>query len=177
MSQLRTNSIVPVGGIPAGADGGGIIQVVQTQLTSIVTIAGASFSDITGLSASITPRSTSSKILVCWQVTTNANTQNHTIAFRLMRGATAINVGDAAGSRLRATAASSTVGGGDHPLTHSGTFLDSPATTSSTTYKLQLATESGQTTVVNRNNNADTDGTDPKFSRYASNIILMEVSG
>jgi len=177
MSQVRTNSLVPVGGIPAGADGGGIIQVVQTQLTSTVSITSASFSDITGLSASITPRSTSSKILVCWQVTTNANTQNFTIAFRLMRGATAINVGDAAGNRLRATASSTTTGGGDHPLTNSGTFLDSPATTSSTTYKLQLATEGGANTVVNRNNTVDTDSKNPKFSRYASNIILMEVSG
>ena len=64
MSQLRTNSIVPVGGIPAGASGGGIIQVVQTVKTDDASTTSNSYTDITGLSVTITPRSTSNKILI-----------------------------------------------------------------------------------------------------------------
>jgi hypothetical protein len=61
MSQLRTNSIVPVGGIPAGASGGGIIQVVQTQYTSSFDTSSSTFVDVTNFTATITPRSTVTK--------------------------------------------------------------------------------------------------------------------
>lgn len=38
MSQIRTNSIVPSGGVPAGADGGGIIQVVENNTTDYISM-------------------------------------------------------------------------------------------------------------------------------------------
>jgi hypothetical protein len=68
MSQLRTNSIVPVGGIPAGASGGGVVQIVEG---STITQVESSFSSETnlGLSASITPRSSSNKILIMVNMT------------------------------------------------------------------------------------------------------------
>ncbi|BCV08527.1 MAG: hypothetical protein CM15mL8_070 [Caudoviricetes sp.] len=55
MSQLKVNSIVPVGGLPSGASGG-IIQVVQTVKTDTMSTSGTggSYQDITGLSVTIT---------------------------------------------------------------------------------------------------------------------------
>ena len=66
MSQLRTNSIVPLDGLPAGASGGGIIQVVTNHVsTSLSESVGANTDGTTKLlSVLITPTSTSSKILV-----------------------------------------------------------------------------------------------------------------
>ena len=63
MSQLKVNSIVPVGGLSSGANGG-IIQVVQSVKTDTFSTSSSSFTDITGLSATITPSSNSNKILV-----------------------------------------------------------------------------------------------------------------
>jgi len=69
MSQVRTNSLVPVGGIPAGASGGGIIQCVYALKTDTQSFANnSSFNDISGLSVSITPRSSSNKVLVFFSV-------------------------------------------------------------------------------------------------------------
>ena len=64
MSQIKVNSIVPASGLPAGASGGGIIQCVSTTKTDTTTQSSTSFTDIPGLSVSITPSSNSSKILV-----------------------------------------------------------------------------------------------------------------
>ena len=70
MSQLKVNSIVPVGGLPSGASGGGVIQVVtathSTQVTQASNGNGNTQTTLTdtGLTASITPSSNSSKVLV-----------------------------------------------------------------------------------------------------------------
>ena len=70
MSQLKVNSIVPVGGLPAGASGGGIIQTVtathSTQVSQASNGSGSTQTTLsdTGLTASITPSSNSSKVLV-----------------------------------------------------------------------------------------------------------------
>ena len=60
-SQIRVDSIVPTTGVPTGG-GGGTVQCVQDVLTSTVTVTSTSFTDV-GLSATITPRSNSNKIL------------------------------------------------------------------------------------------------------------------
>ena len=64
MSQIKVNSIVPAGGLPAGANGG-IIQVVQTVKSDTFTHTGnTSVTDVTGLNVSITPSSNSNKVLL-----------------------------------------------------------------------------------------------------------------
>ena len=61
MSQLKVNSIVPVGGLTSGANGG-IIQVVQTAKTDTASTTSNSLSDL--MTATITPSSNSNKILL-----------------------------------------------------------------------------------------------------------------
>ena len=63
MSELRTNRIVPRDGLVSGASGG-VIQVKSTTKTDTFTTNSTSFTDITGLSVSITPTISDSKILV-----------------------------------------------------------------------------------------------------------------
>jgi len=171
MSQLKVNSIVPSGGLPAGADGGGIIQVVSTLKTNTFSTSTANtWTDITGMSASITPSSTSSKIIVMCSIF--ASSQYNSF-IRLVRGSTVICVGDAAGNRVQVSTGSFyTYGDGNITNTQPITFLDSPATTSATTYKIQVHINSG-TFYFNRDRN-NTDSTDR--ARGASTITLMEVS-
>ena len=174
MSQLRTNSIVPVGGIPAGASGGGIIQTVQTVKTDIFSSTSTSFVDVTGMSASITPRSSSNKILIICRFAHSRSGSSTGIHFRLARGGSAIFVGDASGSRTQAATGSHYLDSYNH-IGETITFLDSPATTSSTTYSLQgRVSYGGPTWYVNKSGYDDNRAED---ARTASSIILMEVSG
>ena len=135
MSQLKVNSIVPVGGLSSGANGG-IIQIVQAVKTDTFSYSSSSFGDITGLSATITPSSNSNKILVIVDLQVGSDNDSQAM-FLLKRGSTSINFGDAAGSRSQCFAE---VGSGEdyHQQSCSTHFLDSPATTSATTYKVQM---------------------------------------
>ena len=176
MSQLRTNSIVPVGGIPAGADGGGIIQVVQTVKTDDASTTSNSYTDITGLSVTITPRSTSNKILIMMNVNIGHST-NATTGFRIIRGAsTDIASGTYAGSGYSAATVGGRISVSDdgNLFAFSMQYLDSPATTSATTYKIQWATQSA-TAYINRAASSTGGG----FSRCTSisTLLAVEVSG
>ena len=177
MSQLRTNSIVPVGGIPAGASGGGIIQCVQTVKTDTFTTSLASAAesgDITGFTATITPRSTSNKILV--MVSVNCSMDSNNPLWRLYRGGTLVSaaVGDAAGSRVRTTFTG--IGLGVSMDTSSFTFIDSPSSTSALTYSIRAINPSSITRSLNINIDV-TDSDSNRIPRGMSSFILMEVSG
>ena len=174
MSELRTNRIIPRDGLPAGASGGGIIQVVQTTKTDTFTSTASSFADVTGLSATITPTRSDSKIL--FQYTVPFSHRQSYVHFRLVRGSTAIFIADAASNRSRTTYGTwSNNDDGDYiTKLFSGLFLDSPATTSAVTYKIQAFVTNSSTVYINRSKGDDDQTYEP---RQASNIILMEVSG
>ena len=150
---------------------GSILQVVQTVKTdtfSSTTI--NTWIDITGMTASITPSSTTSKILVMCSVFGSSQSNGFV---RLLRGSTAICVGDAAGTRVQASTGSFyTYGDGNITNTQPITFLDSPATISATTYKLQFWI-SANSFYINQDR-ANVDSADR--ARGASTITLMEVS-
>ena len=162
--------------LPTGAAGfGKVLQVVQTVKTNTFTTTSASFVDVTGLSASITPNFSTSKILIMVQVTYGLSDGDAPAAiFRLTGGNSANYVGDASASRARG------VFGGYHDdqqryATYSGsiTYLDSPATTSSTTYQVQVGggTSSAQISV----NRSQTDLDSANNARGASSITVMEI--
>ena len=169
MSQLKVNSIVPSGGLPAGASGG-IIQCVQTVKTDTFSTTSTTFTDITGMSVSITPSSSSSKILV-FVYLNDSNSANFTM-HKLLRGSTDIFLGDSAGSRIQVTAGAMT--DNNRLRTTNFQYLDSPSTTSATTYKVQMRVNTSETGYINRSS-ADPDGV--PYMRSASAITVMEVSG
>ena len=153
---------------------GNIIQVAQTVKTDVFTTTRQSFTDITGLSGTITPTSSSNKILISYTLSVSGNGYP---MFKLLRGSTDIFVGDAASNRVQCLFGGY-VGGSQinsMMIPVSGNFLDSPSTTSATTYKFQTGVihTTGYTIVVNRSM-SDTDfNYNP---RTASSIVLMEVS-
>jgi len=175
MSQLKVNSIVPSGGLPAGASGGGIIQVVQTvkQNSFSANVSNSTFAAITDLSASITPSSTNSKILVQFSVSTSMQGTNGAPAIVLYKNGSAISgaLGTSGAANLTASAcfvySNNLVGG-----TISMSYLDSPATTSSTSYQCYLANDQSSTyaTAINRSDSGSNEG-------YISTITLMEITG
>lgn len=144
---------------------GKILQVVQATKADFFSTTSTSFVDITGLSVAITPSATSSKILVFVTVQASAGGGGDGI-YRLVRDATAIGVGTAGtGYNGIAMAASSYQ---NQIFTIGLNFLDSPATTSATTYKLQLLSNTG-TSYVNRRGVGDSYG-------GFSSITVMEIS-
>jgi hypothetical protein len=125
------------GGVPtwaAAAGGGKVLQVVNATYSTATTSASTSFAD-TGLSASITPSSASSKVLVIVnQAGVQKSDQNSTNGcyINLVRGSTQIVADFAGAAGFTNTLLFNYIGS-------VGTcYLDSPATTSSTTYKTQF---------------------------------------
>ena len=157
MSELRTNRIIPRDGLPSGASGG-IIQIVQTIKTDNFATTSTSFVDVTSLSASITPRSSSNKVLVRAVVCAGNGQSGSDNKIRVLRGSTVITTNNVF---VRNASISETE-------TYVIEILDSPSTTSATTYKVQGNVETNEI-FVNRRNNLDTMG--------ESSITLMEVSG
>lgn len=173
MSTLRVNNVTDLAG---ASQLGSIIQVVQSTKTDTASATGFNWTDM-GLSATITPGSTSNKILVMIQANIGASV-GYDMKARLMRGSTAIHIGDSASSRPRV---STTITQTYHSTNNYAadqaiiTYLDTPSTTSPVTYKLQMASYSSYVVYINRNgadlNTAEYDG------RGASSIVLMEVKG
>ena len=151
--------------------GGKILQVLQTAKTDTFTLGSHNaWTDVTGLSQAITPASTSNKVLINFSIgiTSNAGANSH--GFKIVRGSTTIGVGDAASSRTQTAVWD--YPSENHAETQSFTFLDSPSTTSATTYKIQMY--ANDDAYVNR---MSTDSDSDTYGRGVSTITLMEVAG
>jgi len=155
---------------------GRIAQVVQTTLTSTVTVTSATFADVSGLSVSISPSSATSKVLVIAQV--DYSTQGgagYAGFFRLTGGNSEDFVGDAAGSRVRSIGHTGQGGDGWQAAmqTQTAVYLDSPATTSAVTYKVQVRGNATPSAVQINRTGSDTDQSN--FPRGVSSITAIEV--
>jgi hypothetical protein len=134
-----------------------VVQIVTAETQSQVTLATSTLTD-TGLSATITPKSASNKILIFMSQNGVLKDSNNTSAtIKLLRGATAIR--DVV-TYAAYTGSTATVGG----LSVVGMYLDSPATTSATTYKTQFRSEANLSQVIVQHGGA------------TSSMILMEVT-
>ena len=177
MSELRTNRIVPRDGLPSGSSGG-IIQVRSTTKTDTFAMPSndTSFHTVTGLSVTITPRFSTSKILVMYDM--NWSSINGHCSCRLMRDSTPIKVGDASGNKAQVTGQIHYTSGDQYDLENvSGTHLDSPSTTSAVTYSMQVGTPYSASYDCTVNYHSE-DGADQSWSgRGASTISVMEISG
>ena len=164
---------ITAGALPAGS----ILQVVQTVKTDTAAQAAiTTMADIPGMSVAITPSSTSSKVLVRIGLgVIGTATSGRGVTFTLMRDSTAIGLGDDPGnSNERATFATLA---GDSTYMEGGVFyefLDSPATTSEVTYKLQWQTFANTNIYLNRSGSTSTAEWNKSGS---STITAMEVAG
>ena len=144
-------------------------QVVSTTKTDTFTTASTSYVDVTGLTVSITPTAATSKILVLFDGVAGGNTGAAAVHARLMRDSTAIDIGDAAANRTQVTTGG--ISDQSEIFSISANFLDSPATTTATVYKVQVRTN-GTTIAINRSVD---DSNLSQRARGASTITVMEV--
>jgi len=162
---LVTNGSAVLSFATVGASAGQVIQVVTATDNTIRSTTSSSF--VTGsntLSVSITPSSASNKILVITSVAASCSNDDNDNILTIYRGAT--NIGDATGG----------FGGVCHGTSAGGTdcgiggisYLDSPSTTSSTTYQIYFKQAGGGTVYLNRT----TAGVAQK-----SSITVMEIKG
>ena len=153
---------------------GGIVQVVQTEQTAASSISnpGGSFIDLTGMSVTITPTSSNSRIFIHAQINITGRAANNVMHGRLDRNGTIIHLGDADGSKNRSFAEGQPVPDGS-----SGQiicmFVDSPATTDPLIYKIQVTSNN----IIFFNRAAHSENDNNTGSRTASSIIAMEILG
>lgn len=148
-----------------------MVNVQQAVKTDTTSSTSSSFADIAGLSVTITPTFNTSKILLAASVQVGISNTSYWIPFRFTRDGTAIGIADAAGVRTRATFEAFP----SYLLTTENAsfeYLDSPATVSAVTYKLQWAIVGGVTGYLNRGSD-DIDNA-ARF-RTISTLIAREI--
>ena len=165
----------------ASGTGGKILQIVDNHVTTTASqtaTANGVKLDLSGLSATITPTSASSKILVEVRWHGEAGSHNEDMVFGLKRGSTVIGNPATAGSRTSCIAKGLTGYVDEHGSTPEGiyySFIDSPATTSATTYQAWYSNKhSSDTTIFTNRTVADTDNSG--HERMTSAVRLTELS-
>lgn len=143
--------------------GGKILQVVSSFKNDTASTSGSSFVD-TGVSASITPSSSSNKILIIWDI--NVSRSSGVGHLNLVRDSTAI--AQPSGSESQSSSKQFYAQSHSTHRNISECYLDSPSTTSSITYKIQMRGEVGNSMTIN----GWYSGTN---YRSGSNITLMEI--
>ena len=157
------NSSAAIAGSKLVMPSGSVLQVVRAESTgSSQSISTTAWTDLTGVTLTITPKSSSSKFLLMGSVHGNANPASFAgFSFRFLRNGTAVH----------------TPTGGHEAYFHDATSdwyarivktkLDAPSTSSAITYKIQANNHSTQTITYNYGGDA----------RYASEIVVMEIAG
>jgi len=154
----NNNTISAITALPASITTGKVLQVVYGSTTTEKVVSSATFVD-TGLSASITPSATSSKVLVICEISSIGKANSNTrVVLKLLKGSSdlitfAQEVGETGNSDTQKTGNSGC------------TYLDSPSTTSAVTYKVQMNSGAGT-------NYGQTGG-----SGGVSTMTLMEIAG
>jgi hypothetical protein len=149
-----TGTVITTGSPQSGS----VLQVVNATYGTNTTTTSTSFSD-TGLTASITPTFSTSKILAFVQVAGCGKNADTRMQFTLVRTSTTL-------LRFEDIGAWDNTSGYNYVGTIGTTYLDSPATTSATTYKVQWASFSSGVTIVMNNG----------VTGCTSTITLMEIA-
>ena len=160
-SKLTGTQVIPKATLPTGS----VLQVVSTTKTDSFSTTSTSFTDITGFSVSITPTSATSKVFVTVTFMMSQSSSAALALFNLVRGST--NISQPSTSPTFTATSGGYVTNADNVLPVSFTFLDSPATTSATTYKVQTRVNSA-TMYFNRRDSND--------SAYTATITAMEIA-
>ena len=180
ITKLNNLSISAVTALPSGV-GGKVLQVSQATLTTtFFTNSNGTFVDVTNLSVTITPTSSSSKFLLLASILYGAEPDSNP-CLRFTGGNSTNYVGDARGNRRRVAWS----GGDDYfngaavgvpnqlSFTAQMTYLDSPATASAITYKVQAMSDANGGIYINREPQ-DPDSSGEGFTT-ASSFTVMEI--
>lgn len=162
-----TFPVVAGGTSAVQASSGKVLQVVSTTKTDTFSTTSTTFVDVTGLSVSITPTSSTSKILVFATVPVG-HAGSRVARVNLVRNSTTI-CQPATVNSFGATK-NGYIATGDTTPSADFHYLDSPATTSSTTYKIQCCTNAGDFAMYVGNRTPSVDMNSP------STITVMEIA-
>jgi hypothetical protein len=173
-----TSGTVLTSGTNTNFPAGSVLQVVNTTKTDFFSTASSSYVDVTGVTASITPSSASNKILVT--LTGGAGSSGNPNGFAygvILRDSTQIGIGDSRGSAQQCSLdlALGNISGSniqEFAKPFSIMLLDSPSTTSSTTYKLQV-----KATIASVGIGGSWSTSDGNRSNIPTTITLMEIKG
>ena len=169
MSTLEVKAIQAPTGYDLQMPAGHILQTVSSNLTTQMTSSSTSYVD-TGLTATITPSSSDSKILIVCNLTVAISGDNNAY-LQALRGSTVINSGSGGTNNAWAVVNGNSTAFRYSSAQQSFNYLDSPSTTSATIYKIQAKSGDGSYTFgINRRL------IDTAFG-MTSNITLMEVAG
>lgn len=157
--QKRDGSTFPLGKIG---------QVVSTTKTDGFSTSSTAVTDVTGLSVSITPTSTSSKILILVDGNVSDTGPTYEGAMKLFRDSTEICKGTNGSATNIGFDNARRNSGGNESKKFSMNFLDSPNTTSTITFKIAIKLNQSNTFYINRTGSSDTNS-------LASTITVMEV--
>ena len=176
-ANINDTSISNITALPAGV-GGKVLQVVTATKTDTATTSSSSFSDITGLSVSLTPSSASNKILVIGDISGASNSGLAGVGFRLVQTISGSDtypyIGDSASSRTRASFGAYVSSDASFQGKYSSSVLLSPNTTSAVTIKYQFRSQNSNAVYLNR---SVSDGNSSDQYRNASSITIMEIAG
>ena len=167
-SQLRVDKILPVDGAPTGG-GGGIIQVVESYWSANFTTSSTSYTDLTSASISITPKFTTSKILIKGSINADfvANDSDLNVVYtQLIRVSDSTEVDE---KKFYVGHGASSNGWQYMPLPLNYLAFDSPNTTSAVTYKIQVKLSDNSNSALFRNQQISN-------GVGQSRLVAMEVS-
>jgi hypothetical protein len=159
--NVANASLGAVTDLPAAITTGKVLQVVEDVTYTAVQTTSSTYAD-TDLAATITPSSTSSKILIITNQYFLKQNSNTYVGYKLLRGTTELNfIGDLIAYTNDTSVNTSGVG---------TTYLDSPSSTSALTYKTQFATLSGGSVFVQTDSGSAN-------QRGRGTMTLMEIAG
>ena len=182
VSDWPADSLALANAIDAGLDaanvgiGSNVVQTVLSDVYSESLATGISSTVVPTLTATITPSSDTSKILILVSLVASTAGVDGMAGYVFRRGATAIGQGNTASNRSRVTQYGGARGNDTNDTVQlTGIFLDSPATASSVTYgiSLQQTATSTQTIYLNR---SPTDSDVDDIGRSISTITVIEVA-
>jgi len=161
LSKIKTNSLATGAITSAVMPTGSVVQVVQSTNTTTYSIAAADTFEDTGYSVTITPSSSSNKILITFSAFGILLNSSHT-GCQLLRGSTVVMLNE--GYSTNSSHWSQANWG--------FSYLDSPSTTSATTYKIQgradTRTSNQEMRFLYKSNNIPGD---PNMSLIAQEIV------
>ena len=164
--------------IEGGGSLGKDLQTIQTvkQDAFSQSLNANTVSNDMGLNVSITPSSSSNKVLLIVQTVIGLGTDDH-VGLVILRGGADISgyLPTSAGSRTTFGSGGATKGS-SYPEAISGCFLDSPSTTSSTTYSVRIKYGRGANDQNIYLNRAETDSDAISRQRSVSTVTAMEIA-
>ena len=156
-SELRVDKIIPVDGVPSDSGtnplylgAGGVVQVVYAQTRTQQSTTSTSWVDVTNLFVDITPKFSTSKMLITFH--TVAQIQGQRARFDIHKSTTNARLSAHPGGNNTDHGISAFEG---NNINHSVNFtiMDTAGTTSNIRYKVQFNNANGNTTFINASNN------------------------